>query len=168
LRPFPGGEGGHDAALQYADTRQQLIGGRAAGRRDLDQDTAPVGRIGDAADPAALFQKVQGGGHGRRRDQHPLADLRGSQGFPGPVDDRQGGRGRLRHVEGQPDAPVKLPEQGLAGAAQRRVRLGAGGIAARVLLLEVGIHLDHAERGRGGAASAAPPRPQRSARLRHP
>jgi hypothetical protein len=56
LRPFPGREGGHDAALQRADARQQPIGGRAAGRRDLDQDTAPVGRVGDAADPAALFQ----------------------------------------------------------------------------------------------------------------
>jgi hypothetical protein len=56
LRPFIRREGGHDAALQRADARQKLIGGRAAGRRDLDQDTAPVGRVGNAADPATLFQ----------------------------------------------------------------------------------------------------------------
>ena len=40
------------------------------------------------------------------------------------------------------------------------------GVAAGVLVGKVGVDPDDAERGRGGAA--APPRPQRASRLRHP
>jgi hypothetical protein len=116
---------GQDAPLEDVDAGQQLVGGRAAVGRDLDQHAAPVIGIGDPADPAAALEEVEHGRHGGRRDENPLADLRGGQRSAGPVDDGQCRRGGLGHAEGQPDAPVELAEQGIAGADQRRVGLGA-------------------------------------------
>ena len=87
-----------------------------------------------------------------------VADLRGGERPGGPVDDGQCRRGGLVHVEGQGDAAVKLAQEGFAGAAQGCVCLRAGGVAAGILVLEIGVNPDHAERGRGGAA--APPRLQ--------
>ena len=130
------------------------------------KDAAPVGGVGDAADPAAAFEQVEGGGHGGGGDQDPVADLRGGERGAGPVDDGQRCRGGLRDAEGRGDVPVELAQQGLAGAAQGRVGLGAGGVAAGVLVGEIGVYLDDAKRGRGGAA--APPRPHPPAWFRHP
>jgi hypothetical protein len=81
--------------------------------------------LGDAADPAAAIQQVQGGGHGGRGDQDPVADLGGGQRGAGAVDDGQRRRDGLGYAEGRGDAPVKLAQQGLTGAVQRRVRLGS-------------------------------------------
>jgi len=53
----------------------QLVGGGAAVGGDLDQHAAPVGGVGDAADPAAALEQVEGGGHGGGGDQDPVADL---------------------------------------------------------------------------------------------
>jgi hypothetical protein len=164
--PFARGERGHDALLQGADAGQQLVGSGAALVGDLDQDAAPVGGVGHAADPAAALEQVQRGGHGGRGDQDPVADLGGGQRGAGPVDDGQRRQDRLGYAERRDEVPVELAQQRLAGADQRGVRLGAGGVAAGVLVLEVGVDPDDAERGRGGAA--APPRPQPAARLRHP
>lgn len=58
--------------------------------------------------------------------------------------------------EGQPDAPVKLAQQCLAGAAQRCVGLGAGLVGARVLTLEVGVDPDDAQRGGEGRPRLPP------------
>src|SRR5512135_255950 len=62
--PFAGGEGGQDAPLDGADAGEQLVGGGAAVGGDLNEDAAPVARVGDAADPAAVFEQVERGGHG--------------------------------------------------------------------------------------------------------
>ena len=51
-------EGGQDALLQGAYAGEQLVGGSAAVRGDLDQGAAPVIGIRDAADPAAVFEQV--------------------------------------------------------------------------------------------------------------
>src|ERR1035438_840732 len=142
---FVAGEGGQDAALDGADAGEQLVGGGAAVGGDLDEDAAPVGGVGDAADPAAAFEQVEGGGHGGGGDQDPVADLRGGERGACPVDDGQRRRGGLRDAEGRGDVPVELAQQGLAGAAQGRVGLGAGGIAAGVLAGEIGVYLDDAE-----------------------
>src|SRR5271166_1196115 len=75
LCPFAGGQGGQDAPLDGADPGEQLVGGGAAVGGDLDQDAAPVARVGDAADPAAVFEQVERGRHGGRGDQDPVADL---------------------------------------------------------------------------------------------
>jgi hypothetical protein len=143
--PFVGGEGGQDAPLDGADAGEQLINDSAAVGGDLDQHAAPVAGVGDAADPAAVFKKVEGRRHGGRRDENPVADLRGGQRLACSVDDGQCRRGGLGHAGGQPDAPVELAEQGLAGAAQGRVCLGAGRIAVGILVGEIGVDLDHAE-----------------------
>jgi hypothetical protein len=57
--PFVWGEGGQDGLLDGADAGEQLVGGGAAGGGDLDQDAAPVGRVGNPADPAAVFEQVE-------------------------------------------------------------------------------------------------------------
>ena len=58
--------------------------------------------------------------------------------------------------EGQPDAPGKLAQQRLAGAAQRCVGLGAGLAGAGVLTLEVGVDPDDAQRGGEGRPRLPP------------
>jgi hypothetical protein len=75
LCPFGGGEGGQDALLDGADAREYLVGGGAAVGGDLDQHAAPVGGVGDAADPAAVLEQVERGGHGRGGDEDTVADL---------------------------------------------------------------------------------------------
>ena len=58
MRAFLVAEGGQDALLQGAYAGEQLVGGGAAVRGDLDQGAAPVIGIRDAADPAAVFEQV--------------------------------------------------------------------------------------------------------------
>jgi hypothetical protein len=122
---------------------EQLIGDGAAIWGGLDQDAASVTGVGGAADPAAVFEKVERCGHGGRCDEEPFADLRGGQRRPGPVDDGQGRGGSLGHVKGQGDAPVKLAQEGLASTAQAGVCLRAGDVAVGILRGEIGIDLDH-------------------------
>jgi hypothetical protein len=114
---FARGESRQDALLQGADAGKQLVSGGLAVGSDLDQRAAPVIGVGDPADPAAVLKQIKCRCHGGRGDEDLVADLGWSQRYACPVDDGQGRRGCLRDAEGQPDAPVKLAQQRLAGAA---------------------------------------------------
>jgi Aminotransferase class I and II len=74
-----------DAPLEAADAEQQLVGGSAAVGGDLDQHAAPVAGVGDAVDPAGVFEEIEHGCHGGRRNQNPEAYAEYVEDEPGDV-----------------------------------------------------------------------------------
>jgi hypothetical protein len=105
-------EGGGDELL---DLREELVEHGLGVGRDVDQDPAPVNRVGLAPDVALAFEGVQDGGHRRGGDMHPGADLARGERAVGALDDSQG----IDRGVGQPVAAGDIRDEGLgAGAGQ--------------------------------------------------
>ena len=100
----------------------------ASGLGHLDQDAAPVLRVGEPTDQPLPLQPVEGAGHGRRGDQGAVADLARGERLAGTFDDGKGvGDLQVDLHRRRLHDPVDLADQRRAGPDQGRVDLGRDG-----------------------------------------
>jgi hypothetical protein len=83
LLSFGEGQPAECRNLDLPDPGEDLVRRGRACWGDLHEEASPVVGIRLADDPPAALEQIEGGRHGGRGNQNPIADLRGGEGSPG-------------------------------------------------------------------------------------